>query len=206
LSTVTASPLSPATPTPRTFPPPLAPSKNPLLLGICRQQFRHPVQRHRLGGSAYGITVPSGINTVTALTQDSYGNILVAGYTDAIDLPTTPGVLQPALAGSHSFDRRTTDAFLAKLNPTGTALLFSTYIGDSGNDRISDLQLHTQNNIWITGANTSPGSFFAQISADGSRLLVNQPTPAATTGQAIRLSNQLAILGPSGAVLRTPPG
>jgi|GEM_PF-4553150 len=49
-----------------------------------------------LGGSPYGTTnAPRGINIIKALAQDPNGNILVAGYTNAYDFPTTRGALQP---------------------------------------------------------------------------------------------------------------
>ncbi len=159
-----------------------------------------------LGGSSYGLSqVPYGVNVITALAHDASGNILAAGYTDADDFPNTPGSLQPNLAGEAStINRRTTDGFLAKLNPTASALVFSTYLGGPANDRINDLQLDPQNNIWITGTSHAPNTFFAQVSANGDRLITTQPTPAGATGQALRLTPQPVLLGPSGSVLRAP--
>lgn len=159
-----------------------------------------------LGGSFYGLSqAPSGVNTITALTQDPSGNILAAGYTDATDFPVTPGVLQPTLAGNvFPLADRTTDGFLAKINPTGNTLVFSTYLGGPADDRIIDLQLDPQNNIWITGTRGGPNTFYAHVAANGARLLSTQSTPAGATGQALRLTPQPVLLGPSGAVLRAP--
>jgi len=50
----------------------------------------------------------------------------IAGTTSSTNFPTTPGVEQTALKGSSS------DAFVAKLNSTGTSLVYSTYLGGSG--------------------------------------------------------------------------
>ena len=170
-----------------------------------------------LGGSWYRYSqVPAGINTIDAVGQDAAGNVVVAGRTDADDFPTTPGVLQAKLAGTVAPYQRSTDGFVSKLNPTGTALLFSTYLGGSLEDRVNDLQMDAQGNIWVTGATTSTdlpgtpasftGSFFALVSADGARLLASQRTPTGAAGQAIRASGAVTVLGASGSVLQVPGG
>ena len=170
-----------------------------------------------LGGSWYGdAQFPSGTNEVSALAQDTDGNIVAAGRTDADDFPASAGVLQTKFAGESTYNPRPADGFLSKLNAAGTAFLFSTYLGGSGNDRINDLQLDTQGSVWVTGVTDSTdfpgnpatftGSFYAQVRADGTRLLMSQRTPAGATGQAIRTVDPIVVLGASGSVLRTPSG
>ena len=70
-----------------------------------------------LGGTAgdagYGIAV------------DTLGNAYVTGETQSDDFPETPGSYDPTDAGASD----PTDAFVAKLNATGTALLYATYLG-----------------------------------------------------------------------------
>src|SRR5262249_50017964 len=61
------------------------------------------------------------------IAVDSQGNAYVTGTTNSTNFPTTPGALQTSNAGG-------TDAFIAKLGPNGSALLYSTYLGGSGND------------------------------------------------------------------------
>jgi uncharacterized protein (TIGR03437 family) len=170
-----------------------------------------------LGGSWYGFSqLPAGTNTIDAVGQDAAGNVVVAGRTDADDFPTTHGVLQTKLAGPTEPYQRFTDGFVAKLNPTGTALIFSTYLGGSAEDRVNDLQIDAQGNIWVTGATGSTdfpgnpasftGSFFALVSADGARLTASQRTPADAAGQAIRTGDAVTVLGVSGSVLQVPGG
>ncbi len=60
-----------------------------------------------------------------AVAVDVTGNAFVAGLTGAGDFPTTPGAYQTTSGGNG-------DVFVAKVNPTGTALLYSTYIGGRG--------------------------------------------------------------------------
>ena len=54
--------------------------------------------------------------------MDTAGNAYVTGYTASTDFPTTPGAFQTTYGGDQ-------DAFVTKLNPTGTALVYSTYLG-----------------------------------------------------------------------------
>ena len=170
-----------------------------------------------LGGTWYGFSqLPSGTNSILALALDSAGNVTVAGKTDADDFPTTGGALQAKFASPVTMDARPTDAFLSRLNATGTTLLFSTYLGGIASDQINDLQLDPAGNIWVTGAtlsadfpgNPAPftGSFFAEVSSDGATLLVSQRTPAGATGQAIRAGADIWVAGTAGSLLQVPGG
>jgi uncharacterized protein (TIGR03437 family) len=47
------------------------------------------------------------------------------------------------------------DGFVAKLNPTGTSLLASTFLGGAGNEMIDAVALDSQGNIWVGGATSS---------------------------------------------------
>jgi hypothetical protein len=60
---------------------------------------------------------------------DSSGNAYVTGFTDSSNFPTTAGAFQPAF-GEYA------DAFVTKLNSTGSALVFSTYLGSSYTGRL----------------------------------------------------------------------
>jgi hypothetical protein len=62
-----------------------------------------------------------------AIAVDAGGNAYVAGVARSSDFPTR-NPLRPALSGL-------TDAFVAKLNPSGTALVYSTYLGGSADER-----------------------------------------------------------------------
>jgi Bacterial Ig-like domain (group 3)/Beta-propeller repeat len=92
-----------------------------------------------LGGSrsdhAYGIAV------------DSSGNAYVAGYTSSTDFPTM-NPLQPALYGYE-------DAFVTEINPTGSALVYSTYLGGSGSDHAYGIAVDSSGNAYVTGITQS---------------------------------------------------
>jgi hypothetical protein len=81
----------------------------------------------------------------SGIVVDSSGNAYVAGETQSSNFPVTWGVLQPALAG-------TRNAFIAKLNSTGSALLYSTYLGGSQKDGAFAIAANSSGNVYITGA------------------------------------------------------
>ncbi len=64
---------------------------------------------------------------ITDIAVDADGHAYFCGYTQSPDLPTTAGVLQPAHA-----DTNADDAFIGKLSPDGTQMLWLTYLGGSG--------------------------------------------------------------------------
>ena len=75
-----------------------------------------------LGGSGYDVA--------TSIALDPTGNAYVAGYNYAAGFPTTPGAYQTASKGPY-------DAFITKLNSSGSALIYSTYLGGTGDDYVS---------------------------------------------------------------------
>jgi len=100
-----------------------------------------------LGGSlndeAYGIAV------------DSLGDAYVTGATQSnTDFPVTAGSLQTTYGGN-------TDAFVTKLNPAGTALVYSTYLGGGQFDSGVSIAVDGSNNAYVTGQtdSTAPTPF-----------------------------------------------
>ena len=85
------------------------------------------------------------------IAVDPEGNIYVSGATTSADFPTTPGSLQPALAGN-------TDAFVVKLNPQGSVLIYGTYFGGPVQDVGDRMRLDAEGNVYVTGS--TDGSSF----------------------------------------------
>ncbi len=88
----------------------------------------------------------NGIDTGLAVAVGADGSAFVAGETESPDFPTVDA-LQPA-GGS-------TDAFLAKLNPAGSQLLYSTTLGGSGDDSLAALVLDSSGNVFLAGTTGS---------------------------------------------------
>lgn len=117
-----------------------------------------------------------------SIAVDASGNAYVTGSTQSLNFPTARPI-QPALGGSGSFD-----AFVTKLNETGTALVYSTYLGSLSRDEGFHIALDTSGNAYVTGqtysANfpTTPGAF--QTSSDvatGDAFVSKIADPADTT-------------------------
>jgi uncharacterized protein (TIGR03437 family) len=109
-----------------------------------------------------------------AIALDASGNLYIMGNTLSSDYPTTPGAYQTIYGGSapnidNSFSG---DVALSKLNSTGTKLLYSTYLGGSGDEFADAMALDSSGNIYLTGATFStnfpvtPGAFQTNCGAD----------------------------------------
>ena len=97
-----------------------------------------------LGGSGDDnlIAFPWGI-----LAVDSLGNAYVTGGTTSTNFPTVRPI-QAHSGGGY-------DAYVAKINPTGTGLLYSTYLGGSGDDIGRGIAVDTNGNAYVTGQTSS---------------------------------------------------
>jgi Beta-propeller repeat len=99
----------------------------------------------------------SGFDGAFGIAVDGTGNAYVTGFASA-NFPTTAGAFQTTRGGLE-------DAFVAKLNPTGSGLVYSTYLGGSGSDVGARIALDTAGNAYVTGVTgstnfpTMPGAF-----------------------------------------------
>lgn len=104
-----------------------------------------------LGGDGYDT---SG----STLAVDGSGNAYIAGSTNSTNFPKTSGAFQSTPGGgvcSHSGP--CFDVFVTKLNATGTALIFSTYLGSVGDDSASGIAVDGQGNSYVSGYTESTG-------------------------------------------------
>jgi hypothetical protein len=82
------------------------------------------------------------------LAVDSNGNAYITGYTSSSDFPTTAGAFQTSLSNSSS-------AFVTKLNSTGTALIYSTYLGGDTQERGYAIAIDSAGSAYVTGLTRS---------------------------------------------------
>ena len=81
------------------------------------------------------------------IAVDASGNAYVTGTTRSVDFPTG-SPLDGTLGGS-------ADAFVTKLNASGSAIVYSTYLGGSGNDGARQIALDPSGNAYVTGSTSS---------------------------------------------------
>ena len=90
----------------------------------------------------------TGQDAINAIALDSAGNAYVAGYADSPDFPITPN----GYSGTLTFS----SAFFAKLNPTGSNILYSTFLnGQSSSSTASAIAIDSQGDAFLTGATGS---------------------------------------------------
>lgn len=117
------------------------------------------------------------------IAVDRAGNAYVTGSTKSRNFPTTRG------AFDRNYNRGGWDAFVAKLNPSGTALVYSTYLGDRVGHEGHGIAIDRAGNAYMTGRTESPrfpttpgafdrsynggggDAFVSKLSASGSSLL-----------------------------------
>jgi hypothetical protein len=79
-----------------------------------------------------------------AITVDANGNAYVVGLAASTNFPTTGKATQTATHGND-------DAFVAKLNPEGTAFVYSTYLGGGGQDIAWSVAVDSTGHAYVTG-------------------------------------------------------
>src|SRR5262249_44491274 len=95
----------------------------------------------------------------TGIAVDGGGNAYVTGWTLALDHITTPGAVFPKAPGiGICGNSLCADAFITKINESGTALEYSTYLGGTGEDGAGALAIDRTGRAYIPGG-TSPQTF-----------------------------------------------
>jgi hypothetical protein len=90
----------------------------------------------------------SSLDAARGIAVDSAGYAYVTGDTQSTDFPTTTGAFQRVCGGC---DVGHTDAFVAKINPSGSALVYSTYLGGSYDDAGFSIAVDSAGNAYVTG-------------------------------------------------------
>jgi len=131
------------------------------------------------------------------IAVDSADNAYVTGLTESTDYPTA-NAIQPTYNGGNM------DAFVTKFNATGTALVYSTYLGGSGDDVGFGVAVDTAGNAYIAGRTYStdfptanafqptnhgaPDAFVTKINAAGSAFVYSTYLGGSATDEASRIA------------------
>ena len=81
----------------------------------------------------------------SSLAVDASGNTYVTGWTASSNFPTTAGAIQTTFGGGYD------DAFVSKLNATGSALIYSTYLGGGSYDEGHSIAVDALGSAYVTG-------------------------------------------------------
>ena len=152
----------------------------------------------------------NGSDTAYAIAVDASGEAYIAGSTASTTFPVTPGAFQPQDNGG----TQTTNGFISKLNATGTALVYSTYLGGSGNnygawDGIRAIAIDSSGDAYVTGTAGSTdfpitrGAFQAMNKAAANQCVTAFVAELNATGTALIYSS---YLGGSGIASSAPYG
>jgi Beta-propeller repeat len=90
----------------------------------------------------------SGTDVAGSVAVDDLGNAYIAGATESTDFPTL-NALQATFGGL------SLDGFVAEINPSGAALIYSTYLGGSGDDLAFGIALDPLGNVYVSGSTNS---------------------------------------------------
>jgi uncharacterized protein (TIGR03437 family) len=133
----------------------------------------------------------SADNTLYAIKVDDAGNAYLAGVTDDPNFPVTAGSYQ-----SVSQSPTGISGFLAKLAPTGSAMVWATYFAGSP----QSIAVDASGNLWTTGNRNSTAfpnangwstgpEYLAELNASGTKLAYSALYPAGTIAQSVAVDS-----------------
>lgn len=92
----------------------------------------------------------NGFDSGVDIAIDNASQAYIIGDTDSADFPTTAGAVQRTLNGY--------DVYIAKLNSSGTAIDYATYLGGNNSDSAYAIDIDSTGQIYVTG-NTFSNDF-----------------------------------------------
>jgi hypothetical protein len=138
-----------------------------------------------LGGTPVSYSYDVQNNVGNAIAVDAAGDAFVGGFVLAENFPTTSGAPQPndPMPGQWH-------GFVSELNPDGSSLVFSTYLGGAHHDQVNGMALDSSGNVYVTGSTQSanfpatPGAFqsglYSDFSNSNQNAFVSEFSPTGT--------------------------
>ena len=152
-------------------------------------------------------------STLSSLALDSKGDLWIYGESVNAAFPVTSAdALQTQCSGVSSCN----SGFLMELNPAGTAVLYSTFLGGTGGTfNAGDIRIDSSDNIYVSGTtsqsdypikngaystlpNTTLSGYVSKISPDGETLLYSTYLQGTTDEIAVSSDGEIAFAGSSG--------
>ena len=124
------------------------PTVSPLQVTLAGSQNAFLAKLNASGALVYGTYLGgSGSDSGNAVAVDSSSNATVVGNTTSANFPMH-NAYQSTIHGL-------SDVFVARINTTGSGMLFSTFLGGSGNDYGTSVALDSSDAVYLTGSTTS---------------------------------------------------
>jgi len=169
-----------------------------------------------LGGSGVPIScLCNSIESTVGIAIDAAGDAYVTGFSYSTDFPVTGGAFQTT---NHAANNEGSNAFVTELNPAGSGLIYSTYLGGSSGDAASAIALDASDSAYIIGSTSSAdfpitkgafqpvntGAFVTKLNPQGSGLVFStflggKSGGAGTTGIAVDTYGSAYVTGVTGA-------
>ncbi len=134
-------------------------------------------------GLVFLTMLDAGGTTLTSIAADAAGNAYVTGSTTDANFSTTSAALQPTYSSAAQ------DAFAAKLNASGTAMVWATYLGGSATAAGEAIAVDASEDVWVSGFSgpVAAPEFVLELNPAGSALLQAKGFPADTVAAAMEL-------------------
>jgi hypothetical protein len=123
------------------------------------------------------------------ITVDSYGRATILGNTGSSNFPTTPGAFDTSYNGGDW------DTFVVKLNTTGTALIYGTFLGGNSDDYGEGIAADSLGAAYVTGYTistnfpTTPGAFNTSFDGSTKYFVVKLNSPGSVLSYATALGD-----------------
>jgi uncharacterized protein (TIGR03437 family) len=155
-------------------------TSGPMVVGKLNPSLSKLLYATYLGGS--------GTDSIRGIAIDKAGDVFLTGTTSSTNFPVTAGALQTTLQGAST-------SFVAKLDPTGTKLIYATYLRGPFASA-SEIRVDVPGNAYVLGTAQSPGfpvtpnafdttytpgsAFLSKINSDGTALVYSTFVPTIT--------------------------
>lgn len=162
---------------------------------------------------------------IQSVATDAQGNIYVAGMTRSTDFPVAAAMQVSCKVGPYS---GCIDAFVAKLDPTGSQLIYSTYFGGGGEENVTGIGVDSEGNAIVSGysdstdfpinslspytcTNNHDCHFLASLKQDGSAFnysgyVAQERNGTPGSALAVDASGSAYLTGMTGATFPSTPG